>query len=907
MYTKSLSRLIIGLILICSTGTLSGQVSIYDIQYNETGGGTYPSPLSGDTVDVSGIVNATGYSRGGFFITSTNGGAWNGLWVLETLRQPSIGYGLNIQGIIEEYLGITRIKNLDYERISVQNPLPAPVVVSAVEATGDEAYEGVLVNLRDVTVVQGPDYKGDWEVEDTSGTCIIGPGIANLRWSDFPFLTGYPFSSIQGVVSGTWNDYQVHPRSIDDLQSAPDAYVILLSKITIHDQSEVKFPVRLALLNQTGNVSSYEIGIQYDPEIVQYTGFDLAGTLSEAGTVTDSTIDGQVFCSFTGEFSFSGTEEILKLNFLPLKNDTSVMVVSTANLNGTEIGYHTSGQIIVDFWAQGIGDTLTVIQRPLLNIPSIVVPGQELEIICLAPESTTDWQAELIHPSLNIPLSITSAQYNGDLQRWYLNALIPEPDLFELYDLKITASGGIEDVTWNSVQLIKEYKNSYYFIHITDTHLPTHYYVYEPESLTDSSEMVDFREVIDDINLIHPEFVLHTGDVVNEGELEDYEARRYYSKAQRILAELEVPVYVVAGNHDLGGWDDTPPSQGTARRDWWRFFGWPWLADPPRDDPLRTQNYSFDYGPVHFVGLEAYINYDNYLYDIYGNTSFTATQISWLQNNLFYTTGTTANVLFYHYDFSNQINLSSLNVDLALWGHIHSDQGDINANPCNLATEAVCDGERAYRLIRVEDGVLHPSNTNSAGRTGNNLSVTFTPSNSGQADTVTAEVINYHAQAFEHGLLKFIMPNKGYGFRVENGTLDQVVPTGLTITCYATVNIPANSSISVTVEMDTTLGLGVEAWGTVSEFALHQNYPNPFNPVTRIEYSLAESSIVTLRIFDIRGREVSRLVNGHFGPGEFTVNWDGRTMDGAQAPAGIYIARLATRDNTDFIKMLLLR
>jgi len=38
---------------------------------------------------------------------------------------------------------------------------------------------------------------------------------------------------------------------------------------------------------------------------------------------------------------------------------------------------------------------------------------------------------------------------------------------------------------------------------------------------------------------------------------------------------------------------------------------------------------------------------------------------------------------------------------MALWGHIHSNSGDINTHPYNLATAAVCDGKRAYRIIKV--------------------------------------------------------------------------------------------------------------------------------------------------------------------------------------------------------------
>ncbi|HVP58722.1 MAG TPA: metallophosphoesterase [bacterium] len=449
------------------------------------------------------------------------------------------------------------------------------------------------------------------------------------------------------------------------------------------------------------------------------------------------------------------------------------------------------------------GDTLTVIQRPLLNIPAIVRAGDTLNIQCEAPSGTSNWAAELIHGKSLVPLAVLESTYDPSTLWWDLKARVPAVRLYELYDLAVAASGGTQDTTRNAVRVIPEFKNDYYFVHITDPHLPTHRYYYEAGAETDSSSMVDLREVIKDVNIINPEFVLLTGDLVNEGELEDYLDRHYFSRAQRLLTEFQVPVYLTAGNHDLGGWYATPPPDGTARRTWWRFFGWQRLSSPPSGAPWYTQDYSFDYGPVHYVGLEAYINYDMWRSDIYGGQSFTQAQMNWLAGDLAAASGSLARVLFYHYDFSRQINPGSLGIQMTLAGHTHSDENDF-LPPYNIITRSVCDGNRAYRLVRVSGGVLHPSFTMTAGSTGANLNVTYAPANDGTNSSVTANITNNLPEHFEHSQLRFVMPaQKGY-YDVAGGTLLQVDDSGPNRVCYVGVDILASSSQTVSITLDTT-------------------------------------------------------------------------------------------------------
>jgi hypothetical protein len=76
----------------------------------------------------------------------------------------------------------------------------------------------------------------------------------------------------------------------------------------------------------------------------------------------------------------------------------------------------------------------------------------------------------------------------------------------------------------------------------------------------------------------------------------------------------------------------------------------------------------------------------------------------------------------------------------------------------------------------------------------------------------------------------------------------------------------------------------------IAGFSLDQNYPNPFNPSTVIGYSLVVGGDVTLRIFDVRGREVATLVQGASVPGSFERTWDATGM-----ASGVYYARLEVR------------
>ena len=90
-------------------------------------------------------------------------------------------------------------------------------------------------------------------------------------------------------------------------------------------------------------------------------------------------------------------------------------------------------------------------------------------------------------------------------------------------------------------------------------------------------------------------------------------------------------------------------------------------------------------------------------------------------------------------------------------------------------------------------------------------------------------------------------------------------------------------------------------------FGLSQNYPNPFNPETVIEYQLPAAGRVSLKIYDMMGREVRTLVQGEQPAGYHRVQWDGRDQDGKKLNSGVYLYRIEAGSFSQTRKVVLLK
>ncbi|MEJ2616292.1 MAG: T9SS type A sorting domain-containing protein, partial [Ignavibacteriaceae bacterium] len=90
--------------------------------------------------------------------------------------------------------------------------------------------------------------------------------------------------------------------------------------------------------------------------------------------------------------------------------------------------------------------------------------------------------------------------------------------------------------------------------------------------------------------------------------------------------------------------------------------------------------------------------------------------------------------------------------------------------------------------------------------------------------------------------------------------------------------------------------------GLPTEFELSQNYPNPFNPTTTIKYSIPKTSYVTLKVYDILGKEVATLLNKDKSAGNYQVKFNASNL-----PSGVYFYRIKAGSFNQVRKMLLIK
>ncbi|MFZ1280774.1 MAG: T9SS type A sorting domain-containing protein [Ignavibacteriaceae bacterium] len=101
---------------------------------------------------------------------------------------------------------------------------------------------------------------------------------------------------------------------------------------------------------------------------------------------------------------------------------------------------------------------------------------------------------------------------------------------------------------------------------------------------------------------------------------------------------------------------------------------------------------------------------------------------------------------------------------------------------------------------------------------------------------------------------------------------------------------------------DPATGVDNEDFDIPQTFSLLQNYPNPFNPSTNISYNIPNGSLVTLKVYDILGKEIVTLVNESKQAGSYNVQFDASNLS-----SGVYFYSIQAGDFFESRKMILMK
>ncbi|WP_226536580.1 metallophosphoesterase family protein [Fictibacillus halophilus] len=248
---------------------------------------------------------------------------------------------------------------------------------------------------------------------------------------------------------------------------------------------------------------------------------------------------------------------------------------------------------------------------PLMATPAIKKNGSELTVkvdakgkepagwdISLNPTEAAQVEGKYTLPVKSVQKG--SSYWKDSSSIYEVTVTIPEGIPEELFDLEVSYTGDgtrITDDEPNSVKVVKEYKKDFKFMHLTDIHVGSPRNIADPANVTEagmwdpdkSKRWLYLQKTIKQVNLLKPDFVVMTGDLMY-GQMNPQEYIYEYEETYRMLKQFNVPVYIVPGNHDYYAQDAT---LADGAKYWEQYFG--------------PQYFSFDYGPyAHMIGYNSF-------------------------------------------------------------------------------------------------------------------------------------------------------------------------------------------------------------------------------------------------------------------------------------------------------------
>ena len=206
------------------------------------------------------------------------------------------------------------------------------------------------------------------------------------------------------------------------------------------------------------------------------------------------------------------------------------------------------------------------------------------------------------------------------------------------------------------------------------------------------------------------------------------------------------------------------------------------------------------------------------------------------------------------------------------------------------------------KIIRCNSGYVYAGTANGIFRSTDD-GLSWNSTNNGLTSTDIRSIVFNSVGTVYTGTTNGVYRSTDHGldWSLWNGGL--IDPDVLSLLCDSLDYLYAGTrAAGVFRSVGPTTSVNNDRGGFPNRHALLQNYPNPFNPTTQISYTLPKESDVTLKVFDVLGREVTTLVNGKNQPGEHFVSWNALNV-----PSGVYFYRIVAGDFVQTKKMVLVK
>lgn len=488
--------------------------------------------------------------------------------------------------------------------------------------------------------------------------------------------------------------------------------------------------------------------------------------------------------------------------FTPVNDNTSIHTIQNSIVS-------TNESVVMDEIAAPLGSSSIKILYPLSTFPAIVEKGDNFTLKVNVSHSPQKW--EIILSTAydivwdEIPLQVMSMEYNTTSHLWNIMARIPPSTDEELYNItvKVITDQGYLEATEPRAVCVKEISDNFSFVHLTDFHIG------DPRGMkVDIKQTIGWKaakKCISEINLLNPDFVVITGDLLF-GQLYPLEYSFEYRKCYEILQLFEVPTFVCPGNHD--GYIQSGQDGFVL---WQKFFG-----------PLY---YSLDYGNSHFTMVNSYdwpaksriafsylaFNWGGYIGE---------KQMKWIERDLQNSMNAKLKFILLHHnplwDTKNDSLLKNgyegreellfliekYEIDAVLAGHVHYDDITIQNNTLYITTTTAAsdlgseDAYWGYRLLTIKGGEIGSYNYKGKYSIPSyRLNYTYTL-NDGSMDTVSVEIENDLEMGVE-ATVHFYVPLGNY--EVENGEVFMERSREGIMEVYVRASIDALSSKEVSI------------------------------------------------------------------------------------------------------------